>query len=118
MKISQLHKVNNDIIFRNGGSILLVLCMKLFMTSLACKIVISELDERMQDLRTELQSFEGDEFDESHKIKAVNALKRMENWNLFTDTSEVYHLGYTIALISLCNSGGYLKTVRHCSSAR
>lgn len=55
-----------------------------------------ELDERMQDLRTELQSFEGDEFDESHKIKAVDALKRMENWNLFTDTSEDFQ-NYTVA---------------------
>ena len=48
-----------------------------------------ELDERMQDLRNELQSFEGEEYDESHKKKAVDALKRMENWNLFSDTSEV-----------------------------
>lgn len=48
-----------------------------------------ELDERMQDLKSELQSFEGEEYDESHKRKAVDALKRMENWNLFTDTYEV-----------------------------
>ena len=48
-----------------------------------------ELDERMQDLKNELQSFEGEEYDESHKKKAVDALKRMENWNLFSDTLEV-----------------------------
>ena len=51
--------------------------------------MISELDERMQDLRTELQSFEGEEFDEDHRRKAVDALKRMGNWNLFTETPEV-----------------------------
>ncbi|CAB4292361.1 unnamed protein product [Prunus armeniaca] len=39
-----------------------------------------ELDERMRDLKNELQSFEGEEYDESHKRKALEALKRMENW--------------------------------------
>lgn len=48
-----------------------------------------ELDERMQDLRTELQSIEGEEKDENLKRKAVDALKRMENWNLFHDIHEV-----------------------------
>ncbi|KDP45840.1 hypothetical protein JCGZ_17447 [Jatropha curcas] len=55
-----------------------------------------ELDERMQDLKNELQSFEGDEYDESHKRKAIEALKRMENWNLFTDTYEEFQ-NYTVA---------------------
>ncbi|KAL8095497.1 uncharacterized protein LOC141689529 isoform X1 [Apium graveolens] len=55
-----------------------------------------ELDERMQDLRTELQSFEGEEFDEEHKKKAVDALRRMENWNLFSDTPEDFQ-NYTVA---------------------
>ncbi|KAK3019713.1 hypothetical protein RJ639_003149 [Escallonia herrerae] len=55
-----------------------------------------ELDERMRDLKSELQSFEGEEFDESHKRKAVDALKRMENWNLFSDTNEDFH-NYTVA---------------------
>lgn len=50
---------------------------------------ISELDERMQDLKNELQSFEGEEYDENHKRKAIEALKRMENWNLFSDAQEV-----------------------------
>lgn len=55
-----------------------------------------ELDERMQDLKSELQSFEGEEYDESHKRKAVDALKRMESWNLFTDTHEDFQ-NYTVA---------------------
>ncbi|CAI9760976.1 unnamed protein product [Fraxinus pennsylvanica] len=55
-----------------------------------------ELDDRMQDLKSELQSFEGEEYDESHKRKAVDALKRMESWNLFTDTYEDFQ-NYTVA---------------------
>ncbi|KAF7813943.1 uncharacterized protein G2W53_034919 [Senna tora] len=55
-----------------------------------------ELDERMRDLRNELQSFEGEEYDESHKQKAMEALKRMENWNLFSDTFEEFQ-NYTVA---------------------
>ncbi|KAK9097652.1 hypothetical protein Syun_024697 [Stephania yunnanensis] len=56
----------------------------------------AELDERMQDLRNELQSFDGEEYNESHKRKAVDALKRMENWNLFSDTREDFQ-NYTVA---------------------
>ncbi|KAK9989673.1 hypothetical protein SO802_029912 [Lithocarpus litseifolius] len=55
-----------------------------------------ELDERMRDLKNELQSFEGDEYDESHKRKAIEALKRMESWNLFSDTYEEFQ-NYTVA---------------------
>lgn len=55
-----------------------------------------ELDERMQDLRTELQSIEGEEKDENLKRKAVDALKRMENWNLFHDVHEDAK-NYTVA---------------------
>ena len=55
-------------------------------------LMISELDERMRDLKNELQSFEGGEYDESHRRKAVDALNRMESWNLFSDTHEVCHL--------------------------
>ncbi|THG09468.1 hypothetical protein TEA_003931 [Camellia sinensis var. sinensis] len=55
-----------------------------------------ELDERMQDLKNELESFEGEEYDESHKRKAVDALKRMEKWNLFSDTYEEFQ-NYTVA---------------------
>ncbi|KAF4353914.1 hypothetical protein G4B88_009392 [Cannabis sativa] len=55
-----------------------------------------ELDERMRDLKNELQSFEGEEYDEAHKTKAIEALKRMENWNLFSDTHEE-HQNYTVA---------------------
>ena len=52
-------------------------------------LVMLELDERMKELKNELESFEGEEYDENHKRKAVDALKRMENWNLFSDTYEV-----------------------------
>ncbi|CAM8942799.1 unnamed protein product [Rhodiola kirilowii] len=55
-----------------------------------------ELDERMRDLKNELQSFEGEEYDEAHKKKAMEALKRMEKWNLFSDTNERFH-NYTVA---------------------
>ncbi|KAL0344968.1 UNVERIFIED_CONTAM: hypothetical protein Sradi_4328100 [Sesamum radiatum] len=55
-----------------------------------------ELDERMQDLKNELQAFEGEEYDESHKRKAMEALKRMENWNLFSDIHEDFQ-NYTVA---------------------
>lgn len=50
---------------------------------------VSELDERMSDLKTELEGYKGEEHDESNKKKALDALKRMENWNLFSDTIEV-----------------------------
>ncbi|KAL6519255.1 hypothetical protein OROGR_018575 [Orobanche gracilis] len=55
-----------------------------------------ELDERMQDLKKELQAVDGEEYEESHKQKAIDALKRMENWNLFSDTSEDFK-NYTVA---------------------
>ncbi|MBA0795294.1 hypothetical protein Gohar_006166, partial [Gossypium harknessii] len=55
-----------------------------------------ELDERMRDLKDELQSFENEEYDESHRKKAVDALKRMESWNLFSDTDEKFQ-NYTVA---------------------
>ncbi|XP_047971385.1 uncharacterized protein LOC125214411 [Salvia hispanica] len=55
-----------------------------------------ELDERMDDLKNELQSFEGEEYDESHRKKAIDALKRMESWNLFSDTNEEFQ-NYTVA---------------------
>ncbi|GER36129.1 DNA-directed RNA polymerase subunit D [Striga asiatica] len=55
-----------------------------------------ELDERMQDLKKELQSVESEEYEESHKQKAIDALKRMENWNLFSDTHEEFQ-NYTVA---------------------
>lgn len=43
----------------------------------------------MQELKNELKYFEGEEYDENHKTKAIEALKRMEKWNLFSHTSEV-----------------------------
>ncbi|MQM08909.1 hypothetical protein Taro_041765 [Colocasia esculenta] len=55
-----------------------------------------ELDERMRDLKNELQAYDGEEHDESHKKKAIDALKRMENWNLFSDAYEDFR-NYTVA---------------------
>ncbi|XP_009120324.1 uncharacterized protein LOC103845245 [Brassica rapa] len=55
-----------------------------------------ELDERMRDLKTELQSLEGDAHDEVHQRKAMEALKRMESWNLFSDEHEEFK-NYTVA---------------------
>ncbi|KAI3929132.1 hypothetical protein MKX01_006368 [Papaver californicum] len=55
-----------------------------------------ELDERMGDLKDELQTFEDGKYDESHKAKALDALKRMESWNLFSDTFEESQ-NYTVA---------------------
>ncbi|XP_014512948.1 uncharacterized protein LOC106771470 [Vigna radiata var. radiata] len=73
-----------------------------------------ELDERMRDLRNELQSFEGKEYDESHKKKAIEALKRMESWNLFSDTNEEFQ-NYTVARDSfLAHLGAMLwGSMRH-----
>ncbi|XP_022731746.1 uncharacterized protein LOC111286183 isoform X2 [Durio zibethinus] len=73
-----------------------------------------ELDERMRDLKEELQSFEGEEYDESHRRKAIDALKRMENWNLFSDTHEEFQ-NYTVARdIFLAHLGATLwGSVRH-----
>ncbi|XP_034920570.1 uncharacterized protein [Populus alba] len=56
-----------------------------------------ELDERMRDLKNELQSLDREEHDESHKKKALEALKRMESWNLFSDTHEQEFRNYTVA---------------------
>ncbi|KAL7600951.1 hypothetical protein Lser_V15G23561 [Lactuca serriola] len=56
-----------------------------------------ELDERMRDLKSELQSFENDESVEIHKQKAIDALKRMESWNLFTDDTYQDLHNYTVA---------------------
>ncbi|PKU72306.1 hypothetical protein MA16_Dca006306 [Dendrobium catenatum] len=55
-----------------------------------------ELEERMHDLKSELEGFKSDDSDESHKKKALDALKRMEKWNLFGDTPEEYQ-SYTVA---------------------
>ncbi|XP_013722237.1 uncharacterized protein LOC106426071 isoform X2 [Brassica napus] len=55
-----------------------------------------ELDERMRDLKIELQSLEGDAHDEVHQRKAMEALKRMESWNLFSDEHEEFQ-NYTVA---------------------
>lgn len=63
---------------------------------------VQELDERMRDLKTELQSFDGEEYDETHKRKAMDALKRMESWNLFSDEHEVFLWSHTQTFVFCC----------------
>ncbi|CAL5058310.1 unnamed protein product [Urochloa decumbens] len=55
-----------------------------------------ELDERMHDLKNELEGYNTGDSDEINKKKALDALERMENWNLFRDTKEEHH-SYTVA---------------------
>ncbi|KAF8758211.1 hypothetical protein HU200_010576 [Digitaria exilis] len=50
-----------------------------------------ELDERMHDLKNELEGYNIGDSDEINKQKAIHALKRMEIWNLFRDTKEEHH---------------------------
>ncbi|KAG0473957.1 hypothetical protein HPP92_015814 [Vanilla planifolia] len=57
---------------------------------------VAELDERMHDLKSELEGYNIGDSDESHRKKALDALKRMERWNLFSDPPEEYH-SYTVA---------------------
>lgn len=65
-------------------------------------LCVQELDERMRDLKTELQSFDGEEYDETHKRKAMDALKRMESWNLFSDEHEVFSWSHTRIFVLCC----------------
>ncbi|XP_047090256.1 uncharacterized protein LOC124702177 [Lolium rigidum] len=55
-----------------------------------------ELEERMHDLKKELEGYNSGDSDETNKKKALDALKRMERWNLFKETSEEHH-SYTVA---------------------
>ncbi|KAF8035037.1 hypothetical protein BT93_C1149 [Corymbia citriodora subsp. variegata] len=73
-----------------------------------------ELDQRMEDLKSELQEFDGEDKDESHRRKAIEALKRMENWNLFSDTHEDFQ-NYTVARDTfLAHLGATLRgSMRH-----
>nr|CAB3446570.1 unnamed protein product [Digitaria exilis] len=50
----------------------------------------------MGDLKNELEGYNTGDSDEVNKQKAIDALKRMENWNLFRDTKEEHH-SYTVA---------------------
>ncbi|KAM3261797.1 hypothetical protein ACQJBY_052472 [Aegilops geniculata] len=61
-------------------------CMKRRVQLALCK----ELDQRMHELKNELEGYNSGDSEEINKKKALDALKRMENWNLFKDTSEVF----------------------------
>ncbi|EPS63606.1 hypothetical protein M569_11178, partial [Genlisea aurea] len=57
-----------------------------------------ELDERMLDLKVELQSYEHEQYEGGkHKGKAIEALKRMESWNLFGGSVREDSQNYTVA---------------------
>ncbi|XP_074590965.1 uncharacterized protein LOC141846803 isoform X2 [Curcuma longa] len=73
-----------------------------------------ELDERMRDLKNELEGYNSEEFDETHNRKALDALKRMENWNLFSQINEENH-NYSVARDSfLAHLGATLSgSMRH-----
>ncbi|KAG8070660.1 hypothetical protein GUJ93_ZPchr0006g41223 [Zizania palustris] len=73
-----------------------------------------ELDERMHELKSELEGYNTGVSDEISKNKALDALKRMEKWNLFKDTSEEHH-SYTVARDSfLAHLGSMLwGSMRH-----
>jgi len=43
----------------------------------------------MVDLKNELEGYNTGDSDEINKKKALDALKRIESWNLFRDTKEV-----------------------------
>jgi len=55
-----------------------------------------EFQERMSDLKSEMETFQGEEHEEIHRKKAVEAIKRMEQWNLFADAYEDAQ-NYTVA---------------------
>ncbi|XP_006648628.1 uncharacterized protein LOC102707377 [Oryza brachyantha] len=73
-----------------------------------------ELDERMHDLKSELEGYNTGDSDDINKKKALDALNRMEKWNLFKDTSEEHH-SYTVARDSfLAHLGSMLwDSMRH-----
>ncbi|GLJ11188.1 hypothetical protein SUGI_0145880 [Cryptomeria japonica] len=73
-----------------------------------------ELDERMGDLKSEVETFQGEEYEETHKKKAAEALKRMEQWNLFSEMHEDAQ-NYTVARDSFLSHLGavFLGSMRH-----
>lgn len=53
--------------------------------------LVVELRERMDDVKVELSSFSEELPDESQRTKASAALKRIEEWNLFSAPTLVCH---------------------------
>ncbi len=50
---------------------------------------LTEFKERMNDVKSELASYDAENQDDTHRAKASVALKRIDEWNLFSDSSEV-----------------------------
>jgi hypothetical protein len=48
-----------------------------------------EFKERMNDVKSELASYDAESQDDNNRAKASVALKRIDEWNLFSDSSEV-----------------------------
>uniref|UniRef100_A0A0E0GPT9 Uncharacterized protein n=1 Tax=Oryza nivara TaxID=4536 RepID=A0A0E0GPT9_ORYNI len=73
-----------------------------------------ELDERRHDLKSELEGYNTGDSDDINKKKALDALNRMEKWNLFKDVPEEHH-SYTVARDSfLAHLGSVLwGSMRH-----
>ncbi|KAJ8769820.1 hypothetical protein K2173_008226 [Erythroxylum novogranatense] len=78
---------------RSSSSVLEIVFWMLQRDHQAIDILLAEIDiyelfafKHCKGRRTKLALYEGEEYDESHKVKAIDALKRMENWNLFSDT--------------------------------
>lgn len=46
-------------------------------------LIIAELRERMSDVKSELRSFTSELPNEEQRVKAADALKRIDEWNLF-----------------------------------
>uniref|UniRef100_A0A0E0D2X7 KIN17-like protein n=1 Tax=Oryza meridionalis TaxID=40149 RepID=A0A0E0D2X7_9ORYZ len=73
-----------------------------------------ELDERRHDLKSKLEGYNTGDSDDINKKKALDALNRMEKWNLFKDVPEEHH-SYTVARDSfLAHLGSVLwGSMRH-----
>lgn len=50
---------------------------------------LTEFKERMNDVKSELASYDAENQDDNSRAKASVALKRIDEWNLFSDSSEV-----------------------------
>ncbi|CAM6068450.1 unnamed protein product [Sphagnum tenellum] len=74
-----------------------------------------EFKERMNDVKSELASYDAENQDDTHRAKASVALKRIDEWNLFSDSSEHHAQNFSIARDSfLAHLGATLShTMKH-----